>query len=177
MTSLDDLLERGASDSATSRSRSHLRWAVKAALASAALAAALVVVLIVLGFRLSYPVAAAAMFAALSLHRVVDGLRAPRRHRRVDNLEREPGRGNRDGLWPAVNRWHVRLGRRRALQPSLAELVDERLRQRHGCTRAEDPDRARTLLGEKLWSYLADPAARTPSPRELAALLTTVEAL
>jgi hypothetical protein len=177
VTSLDDLLDRGAPDSATRHPRSHLRWAVKAALGSAALAAALVVVLIVLGLRLSYPVAAAGMFAALTLHRVVAGIRAPRRNRRVDNLEREPGQGHRDGLWPAVNRWHVRIGRKRALQPSLAELVDERLRQRHGCTRAEDPGRARTLLGERLWSYLADPAARTPSPRELAAMLTTVEEL
>jgi hypothetical protein len=178
MTSLDDLLDRGAREAATRRSRPHLRWAVKAVLASAALAAALVVVLIVLGYRVSYPVAAAAMFAALTLHRIVVGLRVPRRRpRQVDNLEREAGQESRDGLPPAVLGWHARLSRKRTLRPSLAELVDERLRQRHGCTLAEDPGRARTLLGERLWSYLADPASRTPAPRDLAAMLTTVEEL
>lgn len=177
MTSLDDLLDQGSREPVRRRGLPHLRWAVKAVLASAALGAALAVVLIVLGYRMSYLVAAAGILAALTLHRIVVGLRVPARHRRVGNLEREPGQGTHDGLAPAVHRWHARLSRRRALQPGLAELVDERLRQRHGLTRAEEPDRARTLLGERLWSYLADPAARTPSPRDLAAMLTTVEEL
>jgi hypothetical protein len=185
MTSLDDLLDGGAREHVPSRGRRHLWWAVKAVLASAALAAALVVVLIVLGYRMSYPAAAAGVLAALTLHRVIVGLGVLRYYRHFDNLEREPGQGNRDGLAPAVNQWHAKLRWDRAglwrstrtLQPSLAELVDERLRQRHGYTRADDPARARTLLGEKLWSYLADPAARTPPPRDLAAMLTTVEEL
>lgn len=177
MTSLDDLLERGAREPVPRRGLPYLRWAVKASVASAALGAALVAVLIVLGFRVAYPVAATSILAALTLHRLVAGLRVPRRPRQVGNLEREPGRTASDGLAPAVLRWQARLRRRRALQPSLAELVDQRLRQRHGCTLADDPGRARTLLGEKLWSYLADPAARPPSSRDLAAMLTTVEEL
>lgn len=177
MTSLDDLLDQGSREPVRRRGLPQLRWAVKALVASAALGAALTAVLIVLGFRMAYPVAAAGILAALTLHRVVTGLRVPRRLRQVDNLEREPGRHATDGLAPAVLRWHARLSRKRTLRAGLAELVDERLRQRHGCTLADDPDRARRLLGERLWSYLADPTARTPSSRDLAAMLTTVEEL
>jgi hypothetical protein len=182
---LDDLLDQGSREPVRRRGLPHLRWAVKALLASAALGAALAAVLIVLGFRMAYPVAAAGILAALTLHRVVVGLRVPRRLRLVSNLEREPGQLARDGLAPAVNRWQAQLRwdraglwrSNRSLQPNLAELVDERLRQRHGCTLADDPDRARTLLGERLWSYLTDPTARTPTPRDLATMLTTVEEL
>jgi hypothetical protein len=181
---LDDLLEWGDGGRAVPAAqpplvRQHLAWAVKATLAALALAAAVTVVLLVLEVRLWYPAVAAAILAGLVLHRIVArlGVRTPTRQ--VDNLEREPGEGNPDGLGPAVHRWQARLRRagRTTLQPGVAELVDERLRQRHGCTRGSDPDRARALLGERLWSYLADPAARTPAPRELAAMLTTVEEL
>jgi hypothetical protein len=181
MTSLDDLLERGEGSGGRAVQplvRQHLAWAVKATLAAAALAAAVTVVLLVLEVRLWYPVVAAAILAGLVLHRLVArlGVRTPVRE--VGDLEREPGEGNPDGLGPAVHRWRTRLRRGdRTLHPHLAELVDERLRQRHGCTRGSDPDRARALLGERLWSYLADPAARTPASRELAAMLTTVEEL
>jgi hypothetical protein len=177
VTSLDELLDEGSREPVPQRGLPHLRWAVKAVLASAALGAALAAVLIVLGFRMAYPVAAAGFLAALMLHRLVVGLRVPRRRPEVDNLEREPGHRARDGLAPAVLQWHARLSRKRTLRPNLAELVDERLRQRHGCTLAGDPGRARTLLGEGLWSYLTDATARTPSPRDLAAMLTTVEEL
>lgn len=195
MTSLDDLLDRDAArpDDRPVRSPAarRLRSALAVTLVAAALGAALVVV--GLGFSLWYPLAMAAVLAGLLLHRVVAGLPvAPARHRPragqpVDSSRPDPQPSDPAGLVPAVDRWQARLlpdrpGRpdrpgHPALRPSLAELVDERLRQRHGCTRASDPDRAWALLGERLWRYLADPAARTPQPRELAALLTTVEAL
>lgn len=189
MTSLDELLSRDRSGPEPDRSPAtrHLRWAVKAVLAAAALGAALMVVLLVLGFSLWYPLAVATVLAGLLLHRTAATLgTGPARPRPAARLLPEPDPGQtRTGLAPAVDRWQARLQWDRAglwrssrtLGPSLAELVDERLRQRHGCTRASDPDRARALLGERLWRYLADPAARTPPPRELAALLTTVEAL
>lgn len=177
--SLDDLFEPAPEAAPGERRRRPGRWwLVKAILASAALGAAVVVVLVVLGYEVSYPAAAAGILALLALHRLVTGLGVQRRLPRATDLEQEPGRrGGADGLAPAVHQWRVRMQRKRTLQPSLAELVDERLRQRHGCTRASDPTRARTLLGERLWSYLGDPAARTPSPRDFAAMLATVEEL
>jgi hypothetical protein len=187
LTSLDDLLDRGSQEHRREGSalRRHLGWAVRATLTAAALGAALVVMLLVLGVELWYPLAAAAVLAALGLHRTVAGLRPATAGREVSDLERDPRERDPDGLAPAVHRWHAQLRwdrsglwrSGRSLRPDLAELVDERLRQRHGCTRASDPDRARRLLGERLWSYLADPAARTPSPRDLATMLTTVEEL
>ncbi|WP_460913745.1 hypothetical protein [Plantactinospora veratri] len=59
----------------------------------------------------------------------------------------------------------------------LAELVDELLRQRHGVTRASDPERARGLLGEPLWNFLDTPPKRTPAPRDLAAIVAQLEKL
>lgn len=190
MTSLDELLERGEQAARPGRTagsalRRQLRWAVKAVPAAAALGAALTVVMLMLGFELWYPVAAAAILAGLVLHRRVAGLAAPRPVPQVGSLERDPDRPDPDGLVPALLQWHARLrwdraGRCRSgrtLQPSLAELVDERLRQRHGFTRTSDPDRARALLGERLWWYLASPPARNLAPRDLAALLTVVEEL
>jgi hypothetical protein len=190
VTSLDELLEEGdrGRRQAAERSRGwrrQLGWAVKATLAAAALGAALSVVLLVLDIEMWYPLAAAGILAVLVLHRIVARLEVAPPHRRAEDPEREPDSADPDGLRPAVHQWQVRLGgdraaavrAGRALRPPLAELVDERLRQRHGCTRASDPGQARALLGERLWAYLADPAARTPSPRDLAAMLTVVEAL
>jgi len=62
----------------------------------------------------------------------------------------------------------------RNVLPGLAELTDERLRLKHGITRASDPRRARELLGEPLWEFLGAPGRRMPKPRELS---TYVEAL
>ena len=53
--------------------------------------------------------------------------------------------------------------RRRRPAARCAELTDERLRQRHGITRASDPRRARQLLGEPLWS------CSVPTPGDAAA--------
>ncbi|GAA1602057.1 hypothetical protein [Actinoplanes couchii] len=73
-----------------------------------------------------------------------------------------------DALRSAVRRWERNLDRAnsdpelyaRNVLPVLAELTDERLRLRHGITRATDPRRARELLGDELWSALADPGRR-----------------
>jgi len=90
-----------------------------------------------------------------------------------------------DGLWAAVSRWDNRLGwtyRDPArfdsqVRPLLGELVDERLRQRYGFTRASDPQRARAVLGEPLWTFLATPVTRSPTPRDLAEVARQMEAL
>ncbi|QSB14131.1 hypothetical protein JQS43_21780 [Natronosporangium hydrolyticum] len=106
----------------------------------------------------------------------------------VAELGQRPPRGDAadpDGLVPAVYRWESRLRwdraglwrGSRALHPHFVELVDERLRQRYGATVAGDPERARQLLGERVWRYVSEPSPRNPSPRELAAMVTTVEEL
>jgi hypothetical protein len=64
------------------------------------------------------------------------------------------------------------------VRPLLAGLVAERLRQRHGVDVARDPDRARSILGEDLWTLMSPPARPTaPSPQELGRLVTLIERL
>jgi hypothetical protein len=90
-----------------------------------------------------------------------------------------------DGLAAATSRWDMRLDwidrdpQRFAVRarPLMIEIVDERLRQRHGLSLASDPQRARTLLGEKLWQSLYAPITRAPTPRELATMLDLMESV
>jgi hypothetical protein len=93
--------------------------------------------------------------------------------------------GGTDSLRSAVRRWEQRLGWSqsdpeafsRNVLPVFAELTDERLRLRHGITRASDPRRARELLGEPLWLLLGDPGRRPPKARDLATYVETLERL
>jgi hypothetical protein len=88
-----------------------------------------------------------------------------------------------DGLVRAVQRWESRFGWTErdhvryasAVRPRLVELVDERLRQRHGVTVRSDPQRARALVGEQLWAFLFGRVERTPSPREVAVMVGEME--
>lgn len=88
-----------------------------------------------------------------------------------------------DGVVRAVERWEARFTWTErdasrfvsAVRPRLYELVDERLRQRHGITLREDPDRARALIGEQLWTFLHARAGRTPTAREMTALVGDME--
>ena len=90
-----------------------------------------------------------------------------------------------DALRAAVRRWEGNLeqahsdpdrGARNVL-PVLAELTDERLRLRHGITRASDPRRARELLGEGLWSALATPGRGGLRDRDIEAFVNVLERL
>ena len=88
-----------------------------------------------------------------------------------------------DTLRAAVRRWEQQLdwsqrepdSFSRNVLPVLAELTDERLRLKHGFTRASDPQRAREVLGEPLWQFLDEPGRRTPKPRELSAYVEALE--
>lgn len=90
-----------------------------------------------------------------------------------------------DALRAAVRRWERTLDRAHAdpdlysrnVLPVLAELTDERLRLRHGITRASDPRRARELLGDPMWAALHDPSRRAGKARELEALVDALERL
>ncbi|GIH09954.1 hypothetical protein Rhe02_80210 [Rhizocola hellebori] len=90
-----------------------------------------------------------------------------------------------DGLNSAISRWDVMLDwcstdvsrfNRRVL-PRLGELVDERLRQKHGITRAADPEAARQILGDTLWGFVTMPSRRPPNPRDLDQIVTALEKL
>jgi len=90
-----------------------------------------------------------------------------------------------DGIRFAVGRWEDRLlwgdrDRSRflgAVVPRLGELVDERLRQRHGITRASDPVRARRLIGDQVWMFLHAPPSRGVGPQDVASIVAKVEEL
>jgi hypothetical protein len=90
-----------------------------------------------------------------------------------------------DGLHSAISRWDIMLDwcqtdvarfNRRVL-PRLGELVDERLRQKHGITRAADPQAAQRILGDPLWSFVTMPSRRPPTPRDLDQIVTALEKL
>jgi hypothetical protein len=88
-----------------------------------------------------------------------------------------------DGLVSALRRWEARFSwterdHARFVQsvlPRLQELVDERLRQRHGVTLRADPDRAKALVGPTLWSFLHTPVRRSPTPRGVAEIVAEME--
>ncbi|BEL09835.1 hypothetical protein Q0Z83_080260 [Actinoplanes sichuanensis] len=90
-----------------------------------------------------------------------------------------------DALRAAVRRWEQNLDRAhsdpdlyaRNVLPVLAELADERLRLRHGFTRAGDPRRARELLGDDLWSALSEPGRRALKARDVETYLDAMERL
>jgi hypothetical protein len=90
-----------------------------------------------------------------------------------------------DGLYRTLRRWEMRLdwaGTERArfqrrMPGLLGELVDERLRQHHGITRASDPARSRQLCGERLWAFLHEELPGVPAPRELVALVEKMETI
>ncbi|GLY01089.1 MULTISPECIES: hypothetical protein [Actinoplanes] len=95
------------------------------------------------------------------------------------------GHGSGDALRAAVRRWELNLGRAhsdpdlytRNVLPVLAELTDERLRLRHGITRASDPRRARELLGEQLWTVLSQPGRRGLKARDVETYVDALERL
>ncbi|GAB1645125.1 hypothetical protein [Krasilnikovia sp. MM14-A1259] len=108
----------------------------------------------------------------------------PKRSTRPGDRDHGAGQGG-DALRTAVRRWELRLDwaqsdadqYSRNVLPVIAELTDERLRLRHGITRASDPRRARELLGEALWRTLEEPGRRPPKAREVAAYVETLERL
>jgi hypothetical protein len=125
---------------------------------------------------------AARLTAEPTWRRTRDAVRGPRPVHRI-----EPGgwyEGG-DGVIEAVRRWHRRLEwgivdpHRFAATVGLRlrEQADERLRLRHGITTATNPARARTLLGEEVWTLLHPDQPRVPAPREVAAAIRRLESL
>jgi hypothetical protein len=162
---------------------------LRSVLFSAAAAGAAYAVLLPLGFKVPYPLLFSGFFALVSLRRALRAVAAPGRP--VDVRPVAPMIGGvdpddlSDGIRLAMGHWDTRLSwTERApdrfestVRPRLAEIADERLRQRHGVTRATDGRRAREIMGERLWTFLFSPLARAPNPRELAAVVDDMEKL
>ena len=190
--SIDDLLRHEEEDPPRVRRRhAGFRWWLGSAFAAAGLTAVTVFVLLLVGVGVSGPAVFAGFLALLVLRRVTASL-APSPPTRVQllprNYEQDEAMYNwaaHDALGSSVNRWEAKLVWSRGepdrfaqgVLPVLGDLADELLRQRHGCTRASDPDRARKVLGEPLWKFLDVPAKRTPAPRDLAAIVAQLENL
>ncbi|MEV6515296.1 hypothetical protein AB0M37_05850 [Micromonospora chalcea] len=191
-TSIDDLLSFGE-EPAGEDVRPSGGGRARALLRTAAVTAAVVVVIVVglraVGLKVPLWIVVAGVLAVLAVRRVTTALSPPpppRAGARAPAGE-EPGTWNwsaRDALRTAINGWERPLdwsadNRERFTErilPRLGELADERLRQRHGVTRESDPARARSVLGEPLWTFLTTtPARRPPSPRDLAAIVAELE--
>jgi hypothetical protein len=188
LATIDDLL--GHEDEPPPAPRRRQGTVVR--LARDVLLAAALAGVVVLGFRaadvsLAYWLAFAGAYGLLALRRVV-ALVAPApasqaRSRATGEESGEYAWGSGDGLRRAVVRWERRLDAEtpdlprfvRVTQPALAEIVDERLRQRHGLTRASDPARARELLGDPLWVLLAAPVRRPITPKQFEVLVARLE--
>ncbi|MEV1332251.1 hypothetical protein AB0J20_22070 [Micromonospora costi] len=154
--------------------------------------AAVVVVLIVglraVGLRVSLLILVAGVLALFAVRRVVAALAPgplppPVRPASGDTADAAADVGDRDALRSAINGWEWPLEWSNTrperftgvILPRLGELADERLRLKHGVTRETDPLRARSLLGERLWTFLETPPRRTPSPRDLVAIVAELE--
>jgi hypothetical protein len=185
IASIDELLRHEEDPPRPQRRAGHAgRRLFKDALKAAALTAVIVVGLRAFGLAAPYPLVFGGLLALFGLRRVL-GQVAPPPPPRAAGERRDDASGwpKPDSMSLAVSRWETRFdwartdpGRfARIVQAPIAEILDERLRQRHGLTRATDPARARALLGEALWTFLETPANRPPTPRELAAVLTAME--
>ncbi|SCE73012.1 hypothetical protein [Micromonospora mirobrigensis] len=189
-TSIEELLrfeEERPPDGAPER-QGWLRPVLRMLVGAVAIVAVALVALRTVGLQVSIPVLAAGALAVLAVRRVTAALSPPPPSTgggRIGGGEEDGlyNFGARDALNAAVKRWEVPLDwsttrpERFAstVWPRLAELADERLRQRHGITRESDAARARELLGDRLTAFLDNPPRRPPSPRDLAAIVAELE--
>ncbi|MFF5051977.1 hypothetical protein ACFY1S_02165 [Micromonospora sp. NPDC000663] len=189
-TSIDDLLafEEEAAPAGPQERGSRARPVLRALAVAAAVVAVLLVGLRAVGLQVSLPVLVAGVLAVLAVRRVTALLAPPPPPPPAGRMATGEEDGSyrwtsRDALRAAINGWERPLdwasGNRERfterILPRLGELADERLRQRHGLTRDSDPTRAQALLGDQLWSFLATPSRRPPSPRDVAAIVAELE--
>jgi hypothetical protein len=172
----------------TDLERPRRRW-LRDGLFALGLAAAIYVVIRVFGFVVPYPVLAGTALACLLLRRALQAVPVGEppvaMYSPVWGVDDGVRFAPADGLVRAVQRWEARFGwtdrdhvrYSAAVRPRLQELVDERLRQRHGITVRTDPTSARALLGDKLWTFLYGAVERSPTPRELAVIVAEMEKL
>jgi hypothetical protein len=176
------------------------RWWLRRAIAALIVSAGVFVVLYVIRVGLPFLLIVATVLAIMVVHGALvlvhDDPLPPAVTGRglevtVDDQFHGPLRGLRhsvaptDGVRYAINRWDDRLswgerdGARFAaiVLPRLADLIDERLRQRHGFTAKADPEQARALLGDDVWKFMTEPGTRAAAPRDVASIIAVVEGL
>ncbi|MET7400845.1 hypothetical protein ABZS66_45935 [Dactylosporangium sp. NPDC005572] len=176
------------------------RWWIRRLFVAVALTTVGWGVLWVAGYSVSYPLVVLTIVAVQVLREVLQQVRADDLPAEVTGRGLEPQRppqpaGERprlrdavppaDGIRLAVGKWDDRLiwgerdpGRFAALVvPRVTDLVNGRLRQRHGITLTSAPEQARELVGEELWQLLHYTPSRVPSPRDVASIVAKVEAL
>lgn len=142
--------------------------------------------LLAVGVGIPYPLIVAVLAAFTLARRIVISshgapLLVPEYHEQHEWLHESP----HDQAYLGVRRWVNRLSTveidrdayERRVRPAIVAVVDERLRLRHGIDRRHDPRRAAAVLGEPLWRFVTEPAARVPRPRELEALAVQIEQL
>lgn len=193
---IDDLLSREEDEPAPRRGpeRPTRQFVIRTAITAPLVAAVLYAALPLVQIKLAYPLLLAFTLAALVIRRAVRLVVEPGRrltrdlvaHRVVAYDPRfDDGNIGADGLSRAVLRWEMRLEwsgveRQRFMKRMphfIGEIVDERLRQRHGVTLEHDRAAARRLCGPELWAFLTEPMTRIPTPRQFAVIVKQMEAL
>ncbi len=192
MSILDELLRYEDDEPVSHRlpkRPSSFRWLIRPVLISAIGSLAGVVIARALGAAIPYALVFMVLLAAQLLYRTIKWIApapVPRTLLRDLTTQRpDPVDVPADGLYLATARWDTRLAWvrlqhdpeqfGRTVQPRLVQLVDERLRLRHGIIREREPERARRLVGDPLWTFLTRPVRQNVTPRELAELITMME--
>jgi hypothetical protein len=168
-------------------------WIPRAALTAFFTSAVAYTLFHILGLAPPYLLILAVCVGGVLVRRAVGFAREPRSHTRNVIRASRPARAigpggwyvTDDGMAEAIRRWDRRLEWgstaperfHHTITGRLAELVDERLRQRHGITLAGDPRRARALVGDDVWRLITGPPARVPSPRDVYLLVQRMESL
>ncbi|WP_432979994.1 hypothetical protein [Dactylosporangium sp. CA-233914] len=182
------------------------RWWVRRLFVAVALTTVGFGILYFVGYVVSYPLLLLTIVAIQVLREMLQQVRAeelpatvtgagleptgarPRDPARDSNPTRRELRDaipSGDGILLAVAKWDDRFvwgerdpGRFAAVVvPRFTDLVDARLRQRHGITLSGNPEQARRLVGEDLWKLLHYTPSRVPSPQDIASIVAKVEAL
>ncbi|MGH3096548.1 MAG: hypothetical protein ACRDMV_11195 [Streptosporangiales bacterium] len=63
------------------------------------------------------------------------------------------------------------------VRPLLVELIDDRLRRHHRIDRRAQPERARQIVGEELWTLVEAEQSQSPSSRRLRGWVEEIERL
>ncbi len=167
------------------RQRSWIGWILRNLLLVALATVVVVAALRSADYEISVLFVVAALAGLRLILLAVAEVRSPPTPKRSDRRGDSDGSSGTDSLRAAVRRWEQSLERANAdedmysrnVLPVLAELTDERLRLRHGITRASDPRRARELLGDPLWAALHDRGRRTAKARDLETYVDVLEKL
>lgn len=192
---LDDLLSAGVPVPPSRLVRRERPWLLGTALTAFLTSAVVYILLNTVGVPPPYPLILAACAGAVLVRqaarmvgeppwlRVGDLVRPPRHSRQFEPDVHSTGD---DGVAVAVRRWSRLLewgdtkvvadsGRFvRTVGARIGELIDERLRQQYGITRASHPERARAIVGENLWRLLGS-HRRSVGYREIVAATADLE--